>query len=466
MNLSQFPYAIDRTTTVAPLLPTMDSPNTTEGLTEEEHLEILNRQRVMYYIPAMIWVGVLMFIGVIGNSLVVYVYRRRFKKTSSNYFILTMAVFDLISCAIGMPFELYDLNNPFTFYSTAGCKILRGCVTFTIFGSAIILVEIAFDRYFKICRPLMVVSLSKIRMLCVLAVFLAFLLSVPPIILFGTTRTNTSIPNVRGHDCSIAEEYKKSTFQTAFYTTLAAIFVVILLILTVLYTRIWLEIRCRRRFVIGDQIAREADGDNRTMRIRYVPSLSEDESCNNTVCQHHHNGSMNELQHIYSNRHHQRQQSHNLSSQQQQQQQRLQAGIPSTSSSASTGERRSKIGSSLASYASRLKVTRTTVVLFAVTVAFILSYLPSIAVMVIRSVDKDFESTQSVASLAVLKIFSNCFFINNAINPIIYSFLNINFRRQVKKTVRRVLCCFRRRRYPPQKMDSDRSTKKEFILKD
>ena len=93
-----------------------------------------------------------MVIGVIGNSLVVYVYRRRFKKTSSNYFILTMAVFDLFSCVIGMPTELYDLNNPLTFYSNTGCKLLRGSYTFGIFGSAIILVEIAFDRFFKICR--------------------------------------------------------------------------------------------------------------------------------------------------------------------------------------------------------------------------------------------------------------------------------------------------------------------------
>ena len=66
-----------------------------------------------------------------------------------------------------------------------------------------------------------------------------------------------------------------------------------------------------------------------------------------------------------------------------------------------------------------------------------------------------------------MNIFSNSTFINNAINPIIYSFLNINFRRQAKKAFKRIFCCFRKRpRYPPQKMDSDRSTKKEYIMKD
>ncbi|KAH9498753.1 hypothetical protein Btru_005046 [Bulinus truncatus] len=415
------------------------SPNTSEELIAI--LEHLNQQRVLQNIPAMLFVCFLMFIGVIGNSLVVYVYRRRFRKTSSNYFILTMAIFDLIACVIGMPTELYDLNNPYTFYSVVGCKILRGCEVFTVYGSAIVLIEIGFDRYFKICRPLMMVSLSKIRFLCALAVILAALLSVPTIILFGIDRSHTPMKGILGYDCSISHEHKRSTFQTVYYGLLGAIFVLTLIVLICLYMRIWREIRCRRRMVIGDQIAKEDDSDTRKrLRVKYVPSLSEDEALNNSVHQPHSNSvSMTELQ-------------------------LTQCGGKSTCTQSSV-ERRTKL-QSLAMYASRLKVTRTTVVLFAVTVAFVLSYLPSIAVMVVRSTVKNFDETQSGASQAILKIFSNCMFINNAINPIIYSFLNIHFRRQVKKTIQRVFCCCRPRRHPPQKMDSDRSTKKEFVTLD
>ncbi|CAL1537615.1 unnamed protein product, partial [Lymnaea stagnalis] len=413
------------TTTSVPMMLT--SPNTSEEL--RAILETVNYQRALHNIPAMLWVSALMVIGVIGNSLVVYVYRRRFKKTSSNYFILTMAIFDLIACVIGMPTELYDLNNPYTFYSLIGCKILRGCEVFTVYGSAIVLVEIAFDRYFKICRPLMMVSLSKIRMLCGLAVFLALALSAPSFILFGIDRNYTPIPGVLGYDCSISESYKTSTFQTVYYCTQGGLFVFTLIALIALYTRIWQEIKCRRMLVIGDQIAKDDDTNAKNrLRIKYVPSLSEDESLNNSVCNHGNNVSMTEIQLT---------QNHKVT-------------IPQTSV-----ERRTKL-QSLAMYASRLKVTRTTVVLFAVTVAFVLSYLPSIAVMLVRSTIKDFDRNQDVGTQVFMKIFSNCIFINNAINPIIYSFLNIHFRRQVKKTFQRIFCCIRRKRHPPQKMDSDR----------
>ena len=126
-------------------------------------LERLNDERAVYFLPAVIWVILLMVVGVVGNTLVIYVYRRRFKRTSSNYFILTMAIFDLVACLVGMPTEIYDLLKPFTFYSEFGCKLFRATENFTIYGSVVVLVEIAFDRYFKICRPLMVVSLFKIK---------------------------------------------------------------------------------------------------------------------------------------------------------------------------------------------------------------------------------------------------------------------------------------------------------------
>lgn len=413
----------------------MGLPNSSEEITAI--LSLLNYERALYNIPAMIWVGLLMVVGVIGNSLVVYVYRRRFKKTSSNYFILSMAIFDLIACLVGMPTEIYDLNNPYTFYSSAGCKILRGCEVLTVYGSATVLVEIAFDRYFKICRPLMIVSLSKIRMLCVFAVILAVVLSIPALILFGINRVPTSVLHVEGYDCSIARHYKDSTFQTVHYITLGVLIFLTFVSLTAIYIRIWLEIRQRQQLVIGDHITKNGDADSRKRpRIKYVPSVSEDESLNNSVINHGNSVCMLELQSSYK-----------------------------TAAGQSSVDRRSKI-SSLASYASRLKVTRTTVVLFAVTVAFVLSYLPSIAVMLIRSTVKDFDDNQSVGAQVVAKIFSNCFFINNAINPIIYSFLNVHFRRQVKKIFQRIFCCFRWRRRPPQKVDSDRSTKKEFVPKD
>lgn len=42
-------------------------------------------------------------------------------------------------------------------------QMFRCTENFTIYGSVVVLVEIAFDRYFKICRPLMVIRLFTIK---------------------------------------------------------------------------------------------------------------------------------------------------------------------------------------------------------------------------------------------------------------------------------------------------------------
>ncbi|KAK6176353.1 hypothetical protein SNE40_014654 [Patella caerulea] len=405
-------------TTLNPHNCTLNCDNTTidDGL-----LQSLNDEKALHFIPVMIWVAFLMVIGVLGNSLVVYVYRRRFKKTSSNYFILTMAIFDLVACVVGMPTEIYDLRYPYTFYSSIGCKIFRFTETFTIYGSAIVLVEIAFDRYFKICKPLMVISLFKIKMLCFMAAVLALLFSTPTALLFGITHPQTPIPGVRGYDCSIEEKYLKSTFQRVYYGALSVVFVTTLLVLTVLYVRIWVEIKQRRSMVIGDQISSKPPGtpqEKKKIRVKYVASGSNDE-------------------------------------------------VDDDSSENGNGQvmceeqKRTRFGS-LANYASRIRITRTTVVLFAVTVAFVISYLPSITIMLTRSLIKNLEANRSIGVEVTSKFFSNFFFINNAINPIIYSFLNLNFRRQAQKTVKTVFCC--EKRQSPKKGDSDRSTKREILM--
>jgi hypothetical protein len=57
----------------------------------------------------------LMIIGVIGNTIVLYVYKFRFRRSTSRIFILSLAVFDLITCLLGMPFHIMDMLYPYMF---------------------------------------------------------------------------------------------------------------------------------------------------------------------------------------------------------------------------------------------------------------------------------------------------------------------------------------------------------------
>lgn len=384
-------------------------------------LSAYNHVQALRYFPVFVFLVIIMIVGTLGNLLVLFVYCKRFRKTSSNYFIVAMAVFDLLACVIGLPTELYDLSHSYSFQNSAMCKLFRYSEAVVVYGSAIILVEIAFDRYFKICKPLWMIELYKIKAMCICAGIIAVVISVPAIVLYGISRTPTPDGHIQGYDCSIEEKYRKKTFAHVYYGMLLFVFLFTVIILSALYIRIWVEIKRRKELVIGDHVQsapREeipmdssSQGDQKTkkLRVKYCSEYSDEDS--------------QDITNRISLR------------------PRFQ---------------------SLAETMSRIRVSRTTIVLFAVTVAFVISYLPGIVIMICRSFIKDLEKNQSIAEQVLSKLFSKFYFLNNAINPVIYSFLNVSFRRRCAALVKKLFLCRRERVYNRPmiyKTDSQKSNK-------
>ena len=385
-------------------------------------LQAFNDIQALRYFPVFVFVIIMMVLGIVGNVLVIYVYRKCFRKTSSNYFIVSMAIFDLLACVIGMPTELYDLRNSYTFYSSVACKIFRYTSSVSVYGSVIILIEIAVDRYFKICHPLMIIEIVKIKIVCVAAGVVAVLISIPAFVLFGISKSPTPDPLIHGHDCSIEEQYRKGTFAKIYYYMLGIVFVITLVLLAALYFRIWIEIRRRKHLVIGDQINNTPKVEDipmtnpneekkiRKSRMKYLPSVSDDDTSD-------------------------------------------------TAHASRVVLFRPRLTSIAEAVVTRIRVSRTTVILFTVTVAFLISYLPSIVIMICRSAIKDLENKQSLAEQILSKLFSKFYFINNCINPVIYSFLNLTFRKRCLNTLKQLLKCHRKRKDSTSSQRSDKSTR-------
>ena len=385
------------------------------------HLKYYNHVQALRYFPVFVFLTIIMIVGTLGNLLVIFVYCKRFRKTSSNYFIVAMAMFDLLACLIGLPTELYDLMHSFSFENSTMCKLFRYSEAVVVYGSAIILIEIAFDRYFKICKPLWMIELYKIKAMCIAASVAAVIISIPALELYGISRTPTPDGFINGYDCSIAEKYKKKTFANVYYGMLTFVFFCTVVILSALYIRIWVEIKRRKQLVIGDHVqpSREeipmdssnsnSDQKTKKLRVKYCSEYSDEDSQDITT-----RVSLRP---------------------------RLQ---------------------SIAETMSRIRVSRTTIVLFAVTVAFVISYLPGIIIMVCRSSIKDLEENQTIAEQVLSKLFSKFYFLNNAINPVIYSFLNASFRRRCAALVKKMVICRRERifsRPTINKTDSQKSNK-------
>lgn len=85
-----------------------------------------------------------------------------------------------------------------------------------------------------------------------------------------------------------------------------------------------------------------------------------------------------------------------------------------------------------------LKSTRTTILAFAITVGFIVSYLPYLILAILRSVIENFGQQFDDASLNVYNIFLRSYFVNNVLNIFVYSYMHLEFRMQLSELWQRL----------------------------
>ncbi|EDO39067.1 predicted protein, partial [Nematostella vectensis] len=91
----------------------------------------------------------------LGNGLVAYIIcSTRSMKTSSNFLILNLAVCDLLTPLISIPFDFaVEESNYQWLYGEYMCKTLWPAATLTATSSALTLALISLDRYRLIMHP-------------------------------------------------------------------------------------------------------------------------------------------------------------------------------------------------------------------------------------------------------------------------------------------------------------------------
>lgn len=165
--------------------------------------------------------------GTIGNALVIYVYARKREKTTTTIFILTLAGTDFFTCLIIIPYTIVvEYVSKRIQYDTA-CKIYQFLITFNVPFSAFIMVVIAFDRYLKICRPwnhTLDVKMAK-KTIAFLLLFAA-VLGIITALVHGVpnegnkkvnetqTKSNSSFLSSNGNVNALKDEWIRTTFPS------------------------------------------------------------------------------------------------------------------------------------------------------------------------------------------------------------------------------------------------------------
>lgn len=105
-----------------------------------------NTDETKQYYGAIVLLSIFLVFGVVGNIHVLFVYAFRMKRSNQRVFILVIAVLDMLSCVLGIPFILSTMFRPLTFEVIPVCKIMRLFLYMFAGNSGNVLVIIAIDR--------------------------------------------------------------------------------------------------------------------------------------------------------------------------------------------------------------------------------------------------------------------------------------------------------------------------------
>ncbi|ESP02807.1 hypothetical protein LOTGIDRAFT_110888 [Lottia gigantea] len=118
------------------------------GDLSDYHRDYTQVAGIRYFIAALY--SSIIFLAVTGNSLVIWtVWRNNHMHTVTNYYIVNLAISDLLVSAIVMPLKLLEYTAPcewHVFNSDALCSVLYYFLPIFVFASVLTLVAISLER--------------------------------------------------------------------------------------------------------------------------------------------------------------------------------------------------------------------------------------------------------------------------------------------------------------------------------
>ncbi|XP_071097338.1 alpha-2Da adrenergic receptor-like [Haliotis cracherodii] len=409
------------------------------------HLHRHDNEFALQVLAAILFLVVLMLTGLLGNTLVVYVYTFKFKHSTTRCYILALAIFDLVSCAISIPVEIADMRFNYTFGQYGFCKIMRVFVTFSSMSSGAVLVAVAVDRYKKICRPFRGQTTPFVAKVAIIICSLSsFLLSLPAAILYGSRTVTTDDVRVNGSDCSTADEYIKTPYPLIYNGVQFFVFISSTLSLIVLYSLIWRQVARQRSF---RRSVRAEQNHGRTLRIvvTHGNQTSETNNTSDDFLSSSTEGDANKAANDESS-------SRNivtaveLTINPHKEEGCGRSSVTTLNSNKLSVGSQSKIrhnrtqSTSVSKSSQRPRGQKTTFMLFLITLVFVLSFLPHLGLMATRAVNKHVFDHLQGAAMTAYNLFLRSYFINSASNPIIYSFCNEHFRRELNHLWSKLKC--------------------------
>ncbi|XP_045182210.2 cholecystokinin receptor type A-like [Mercenaria mercenaria] len=408
-------------------------------------LEELDEEERSKHFPLTVLLVIIMVIGIVGNTLVLIIYKRKFTRSSARSYILSLAIADLSVCLVGIPYHVLDLTLILTYTHINLCKVLSFFIGACTLSSVFILLVVGLDRYFKVCRPLKrQIRDFGDRKACVLATFVAVVISIPNGIIYGQSAVQTPVNNLTGVECFIADEYHGSDLAVGYLGFNLLVFVISVLFLIIIYGFI-----CRKIYQQDKMSGEIMLKKTKTVCLCCTVENQEEEDGDGEVT-----GAMNnevaEDVRVTDDGTDSEFQSVNIETEETEKK-HLNSKLTNVKSSKVNPDRKAAVKTSCAmirhkrpgSKAGEKNTMKITLMMMTITIVFVISYLPFIVISIIDSIDETLWFDMPVAESLLLDLMLRLYLINNVANPVIYSFWDKRFRKEIKRLLRKVACCFK-----------------------
>lgn len=409
-------------------------------------LEEANLAEVIRLLPVILFLLLISVTGIPGNGLVCYIYRSKYSMSSSRWFIFFLASVDLLICTIIVPCEIATMFQQYNFTNVIWCKLSVFLNLWALLSLGLTLVIVSIDRYRKVCKPLgWQINFDKARYCCFVAVVLSFIISLPVFSVYGIYEFRLKPHGPNAIECSFRKSNEESYLAFIYVTFGMLMFTGALATICILYCFIGRDIkqhihkdRIKRHISLTASMARKTD------HIRPIASIFSSKRVRfgtNVVakkCVQF--GDVNTIAKPNVRKVHT-------------------APLEKTSNEADQNSINNISEEDTCDYIDvpkrpmtraqqtkskrirRARARKATFSMFLISLAFVLSYLPFLCLLLARSVQNNFDESMSGGWRAVYKFFLRSYFLNCAINPFIYGISDSKFRQNCKD----VLCRLRER---------------------
>ncbi|XP_071099158.1 gastrin/cholecystokinin type B receptor-like [Haliotis cracherodii] len=362
-------------------------------------IDDLNDEFAMEVLPVILFLCLIMVMGICGNVLVLFVYCGR-NASVTRRFILALTAVDLINCVLNTPADIADIRYKYTFGSSFVCPATRFGIAFSCIASCSLLVAIAIERYQKICKPFRKQTAPLTAMVAILICFVsAACFAIPAGVLNG--EKDVKISGFNGSDCGIKNEFRDTDLPKVFNGILFILFFCACVVVIVMYILIWKRLRVQNAW----KASRGTHGLSRDTTERVNQS---EEVRTSDVSMGGNSGTTLQPE----------------------------TATAPTSCSTQGPDRRLHHPTQTSSSS----VDRTTLMMFFVTILFIVSFLPYITITTASAVDRTLFKGLSGATLAFYTLAVRSYFLSSALNPVVYSICSSGFRTYLKKRTKELVC--------------------------